>query len=86
LANTITDSLYQKIQLYLVMWAHQLKMNRITSFLRVSSSKFVGFIVTSKRIHLDPDKINSIQSMSPPKTLKELRGQQGSMPIYEGSL
>ena len=38
-----------------IMQAHQLKMNPTKSFLGVSSGKFLGFIVTSKGIHLDPD-------------------------------
>jgi len=37
-----------------IMRAHQLKMNLTKSFLGVSSGKFLGFIVTSKGIHLDP--------------------------------
>ena len=57
-----------------LMWAHQLKMNPTKFFLGVSSGKFLGFIITSKGIHLDPDKIKAIQDMQPPKNLKELRG------------
>jgi len=38
-------------------------MNPTKSFLGVSSGKFLGFIVTSKRIHLDPDKVKAIQSI-----------------------
>ena len=55
-----------------LMRAHQLKMNPTYSFLRVSSDKFLGFIVTSRGIHLDPDKIKTIQDMQPLKNLKEL--------------
>ena len=62
-----------------IMRAHQLKMNPTKSFLGVSSGKFLGFIVTSKGIHLDPDKVKAIQSMQPPKNLKELRGLQGRL-------
>jgi len=56
------------------MWAYQLKMNPTMSFLGVSSGKFLGFIITSKRIHLDPDKVKAIQRMQLSRTLKELRG------------
>ena len=56
------------------MRAHQLKMNLTKSFLGLSSGKFLRFIVTSKGIRLDPDKIKTIQSMHPSKNLKELRG------------
>ena len=60
-------------------WTHQLKMNPIKSFLGVSSGKFLRFIVKSKGIHLDPDKIKAIQDMQPPKNLKELRGFQSRL-------
>ena len=62
-----------------LMQDHQLKMNPTKSFLGVSSGKFIGFIVTSKGIHLDQDKIKVIQDMQPPKNLKELRGLQGRL-------
>jgi len=62
-----------------IMRAHQLKMNPTKSFLGVSSGKFLWFIITSKGIHLDPDKVKAIQSMQPPRNLKELRGLQGRL-------
>jgi len=62
-----------------IMRAYQLKMNPTKSFLGVSSGKFLRFIVTSKGIHIDPDKVKTIQSMQPPKNLKELRGLQGKL-------
>jgi len=43
-----------------IMRAHQLKMNPTKSFLRVASNKFFKFIVTSKGIHLDPEKVRAI--------------------------
>ena len=60
-------------------------MNPTKSFVGVSSGKFVEFIVTSKGIHLDPDKLKAIQSMHLPRNLKELRGLQGRLLISEDS-
>ena len=60
-----------------IMRAHQLKMNPTKSFLGVASGKFLGFVVTSTGIHLDPEKVRAIQEMQPPRNLKELRGLQG---------
>jgi len=62
-----------------LMPAHQLKMNPTKSFLGVSSGRFLGFIVTSKRIHLDPDKIKAIQDMQPLKNIKGLWSLQGRL-------
>lgn len=61
-----------------MMRKHQLKMNRPKSFLRVSSSKLLGFIMTSKG-HLDPIKVKAIQEIQPHQNLKELRGLQGRL-------
>src|SRR4051812_23012621 len=61
------------------MRAHQLKMNPTKSFLGVSSGKFLGFVVTSKGIHPDPEKISAIRDMEPPRILKELKGLQGKL-------
>lgn len=44
-----------------LMKAHQLKINPTKSFLWVSSRKFIDFIVMSKGIHLDLDKVKAIQ-------------------------
>src|SRR5436853_959619 len=62
-----------------LMRQHQLKMNPTKSFLGVSSGKFLGFVVTSKGIHLDPEKVSAIKDMEPPRNLKELRGLQGKL-------
>ena len=40
-----------------IMRTHQLKMNPTKSFLGVASGKFLRFVVTSKGIHLDPEKV-----------------------------
>ena len=44
-----------------IMRAHQLKMNPTKSFLGVASDKFLWFVVTSKEIHLDPEKVRAVQ-------------------------
>ncbi|XP_020262984.1 uncharacterized protein LOC109838963 [Asparagus officinalis] len=50
------DDLTDLKTMFDIMQAHQLKMNPTKSFLRVSSGKFLGFIVISKEISLDPKK------------------------------
>jgi len=59
-----------------IMRAHQLKMNPAKSFLGVASGRFLGFIVTSKGIRLDPEKVRTIQEMQLSRNLRELRWLQ----------
>jgi len=54
-------------------------MNSTKSFLGVARGKFLGFVMTSKEIHLDPEKIRAIQEMQAPWNLRELRGLQGRL-------
>ena len=62
-----------------IMRAHQLKMNPTKSFLGVANGKFLGFVITSKGIHLDPKKVRNLQEMQPRRNLRELRGFQGRL-------
>jgi len=65
---------------YLKSWHHAgspVEDDPTKSFLGVASGKLLGFVVTSKGIHLDLEKICVIQEMQPTRNLKELRGLQG---------
>jgi len=73
------DHLFDLKTMFDIMRAYQLKMNPTKSFLGVSSGKFLGSIVSSKGIHLDPDNVKAIQNMHPPKNLKELSSLQGRL-------
>ena len=58
---------------------HKLRMNPSKCLFRVSSGKFLGFLVHHKGIDLDPTKAEAITTLSPPTTLKELRSSVGKV-------
>jgi len=60
-----------------IMQVHQLKMNPTKSFLGVAGGKFLEFVVTSKGIHLDPEKVCAVQEMQPPRNLDSLEDCKG---------
>jgi len=62
-----------------IMRAHQLEMNPTKFFLGVASGEFLGFVVTSKGIHLDPEKVCAVQEMQSSRNLRELKGLQGRL-------
>ena len=76
-SHSKSDHLVDLKRVFEIIRTHQLKMNPAKSFLGVASGKFLGFVVTSQGIHLDPEMIIAIQEMQPPRSLKELRGLQG---------
>ena len=68
-----------------IMQNQQLKMNLTKLFFGASSVKFLGFIITSKGIHLDADKVKVIQSMQSLKPSKSLEVYKVDLPISEDS-
>src|SRR5436853_1651241 len=66
-------------EVFNLMRLHQLTMSPTKSFVGVSSGKFLGLVVTSKGIHIDPEKVSAIKDMEPPRKIKELRGLQGKL-------
>ena len=52
---------------------HQMKLNPSKCAFGVSSGKFLGFMVSQKGIEANPDKIQAILDMEPPKNIKEVQ-------------
>ena len=52
---------------------HQMKLNPKKCAFGVSSGKFLGFMVSQRGIKANPDKIQAILDMEPPKNIKEVQ-------------
>ena len=52
---------------------HQMKLNPKKCAFGVSSGKFLGFMVSQRGIVANPDKIQAILDMEPPKNIKEVQ-------------
>ena len=59
--------------------AFKLRMNPLKCAFGVSSGKFLGFLVRSRRIDVDPTKATTIATMRPPATVKELKSFLGKV-------
>ena len=59
--------------------AFKLKMNPLKCALGVSFGKFLGFLVHSRGIDVDPAKATAIATMRPPITVKELKSFLGKV-------
>ena len=77
------DHLVDLKRVFNIIRAHQLKMNPTKSFLGVASGKFLGFVVTSKGMHLDPQKIRPVQEVQPLRNCKELKGLQRQLAYFQ---
>ena len=59
--------------------AFKLRMNPLKCAFGVSSGKFLGFLVHSSGIEMDPAKATAIATMKPPATAKELKSFLGKV-------
>ena len=58
---------------------HQMKLNLSKCAFGVSSGKFLGFMVSQRGIKANPDKIQAILGMEPPKNIKEVQSLTGQI-------
>ena len=65
--------------------AFKLRMNPLKCTFGVSSRKFLGFLVHSRGIDVDPAKATAIATMRPPVTIKELKSFLGKYHIFGDS-
>ena len=54
-----------------------MKLNPGKCAFRVTSGKFLGFIVSQRGIEANPDKIQAILNMEPPKNIKDIQSLTG---------
>ena len=56
---------------------YNMKLNLSNCAFKVSSGKFLGFMVSQRGIEANPDKIQTILSMEPSKNVKEVQSLIG---------
>ena len=57
----------------------QLKLNLAKCTFGATSRKLLGFVVSKKRIEIDPDKVQAIQDLPLPRTQTEVRSFMGRL-------
>ena len=57
----------------------QLRLNPKKCAFGVTSKKLLGYIISTKGIEVDPEKVQAIMDMPPPKNISQLRSLQGCL-------
>ena len=60
-------------EVFQVLKSYNMKLNLAKCAFRVSPGKFLGFIVNSRGIEANPDKIKAELDMLPPLNIKEIQ-------------
>ena len=58
---------------------YRVRLNSQKCTFGVTAGKLLGFLVSDRRIEVDPSKIKAILKMPPPKNEKEIRGFLGRL-------
>ena len=61
------------VESFQVLTNYNMKLNPTKSAFGVSAEKFIGFIVNSRGIEANPNKIKSVLDMQPPSNTKEVQ-------------
>ena len=62
-----------------ILREHKLRLNASKCSFGVGSGKFLGYMVTHRRIEVNPDQIKAINNLQPPRNPKEVQKLTGMM-------
>ena len=61
------------------LYSYNMKLNPNKCVFRVTTRKFLGFMVSQRGIEVNPEKIPTIMELEPPKTVKEVQSLNGKI-------
>ena len=61
------------VEAFLILKEYNMKLNPAKCVFRVSTGKFLGFIVNNRGIEANPDKIKVVLDMPLPSSIKEVQ-------------
>ena len=78
-SKLVFEHIMDLTSIFEILREHKLRLNASKCSFGVSSGKFLGYMVTHKRIEVNPDQIKVINNLQPPRNPKELQKLTGMM-------
>ena len=60
-------------EIFDILRQHQLRLNAEKCSFGVGSGKFLGYMIITREIKVNPDQISAIRKLRPPSNLKEVQ-------------
>ena len=76
------DHLSHLHSVFSTLWDHKLYLNLSKCEFATSSVRFLGFTISAFGIHVDPKKIEAIQSWPTPSSISDVRSFHGLANFY----
>ena len=71
-SNVVSKHVGDLRNIFEILRKHKLRLNASKCSFGVGLGKFMGYMVTYKRIEVNPNKIKAINSLQPPRNPKEV--------------
>ena len=78
-SRLVSEHLVDFSNIFEILRRHQLRLNASKCSFGVGSGKFLGYMVTHRRIEVNPDQIRAINKLQPPRHPKEVQKLTGMM-------
>ena len=78
-SKLVSDHIGDLTSIFEILREHKLWLNATKCSFGVGLGKFLGYMVTHKRIEVNPDQIKVINNLQPPRNPKEVQKLTGMM-------
>ena len=78
-SKLVSEHLVDLSNIFEILRRHKLCLNASKCSFGVGSGKFLGYMVTHRRIEVNPDRIRAINGLQPPQNPKEMQKLTGMM-------
>ena len=76
-SKVVSDHMGDLGNIFKILRRHKLRLNASKYSFGVGLSKFLGYMVTHRRIKVNPDQIKVINNLQPPRNSKEVQKLTG---------
>jgi len=73
----VSEYLTNLEEVFMILRKHKLRLNAAKCSFGVGSGKFLGYMITHRGIEVDPDQIEAIHNLHPPRNPKEVQQLTG---------
>ena len=73
------DHLSDLHETFNTLWSYNMKLNPSKCVFGVTAGKFLGFMVTQRGIEVNPEKVQAIMELEPPRTMKAMQSLNGKV-------
>ena len=84
-SKVVSEHMRDLRNIFEILRKHKLRLNASKCSFGVGSGKFLGYMVTHRRIEVNPDQIEAINSLQPPRNPKEVQkliGMTAALNVY----